>query len=324
MRNTLETRLGLFFALAMMATIIIIETVGGLNFFKPSFLLRAQFKNVHELKEGDPVKMAGVPIGRVQGIAISSEAVEVTMRLTHPEQVKTGSKATIKFTGLMGQNYISIDFGLPGAPLVEENTVLETAEQVDLSTIMVKLDNVATGVENITKSFTGENINNLLGPFTDFLKENSPRLSAILENTRIVTTQVAEGKGTVGMVINDDGQLYASALQAVTNLTATTDEIRSTVAQARNAVNQIQEGQGTFGKLVNDDSLYRESTLAMTNLREIFEKINLGQGSVGALVNDESLFKNAKMTLQKVEKATESLEDQGPLSVLGSAISTLF
>lgn len=323
MKNTLETRLGLFFALAMIATIIIIETVGGLDFFKPSFLLRARFNNVQELKEGDPVRMAGVQIGRVQVIAISSEDVEVTMRLTRPEQVKTGSKATIKFTGLMGQNYVAIDFGPTGAPPVEEDTVLETSEQVDLSTIMVRLNNVATGVENITKSFTGESINNLLGPFTDFLKENNPRLTAILENARTISTQVAAGKGTVGMLITDD-QLYTSSLHAVTNLTATTDEIRSTFAQARNAVSQIQEGQGTLGKLVNDDSLYRESNLAMTNLREIFEKINRGQGSVGALVNDESLFKNAKMTLQKVEKATEGLEDQGPLSVLGTAINKLF
>jgi phospholipid/cholesterol/gamma-HCH transport system substrate-binding protein len=89
-------------------------------------------------------------------------------------------------------------------------------------------------------------------------------------------------------------------------------------------VDQISQGQGTLGKLTTDETLYRESTLAMSNLREIFEKINQGKGSVGKLVNDESLFRNAKMTLQKVEKATEGLEDQGPLSVLGTAVNSLF
>jgi len=38
----------------------------------------------------------------------------------------------------------------------------------------------------------------------------------------------------------------------------------------------------------------------------------------GKLVNDESFLKNAKMSLQKLDKATDSLEDQGPLSVLAS------
>jgi phospholipid/cholesterol/gamma-HCH transport system substrate-binding protein len=86
----------------------------------------------------------------------------------------------------------------------------------------------------------------------------------------------------------------------------------------------VQSGKGTLGLLLKDDKLYTETSTAMTNLREIMQKINRGQGSVGRLVNDESLFKNAKLTLQKLDKATESLEDQGPLSVLGMAVGTLF
>ncbi|MBU6401698.1 MAG: MCE family protein, partial [Verrucomicrobia bacterium] len=78
------------------------------------------------------------------------------------------------------------------------------------------------------------------------------------------------------------------------------------------------------GRLIKDETLYRETTAAMTNLHEILAKINRGQGSIGKFVNDESLFKNVKLTLQKVDKATEGLEDQGPLSVLGIAVNNLF
>jgi phospholipid/cholesterol/gamma-HCH transport system substrate-binding protein len=54
------------------------------------------------------------------------------------------------------------------------------------------------------------------------------------------------------------------------------------------------------------------------------EKMNRGQGSVGKLINDESLLKNVKLSLQKLDKATEGLEDTGPLSVLGTAVNSLF
>jgi hypothetical protein len=37
---------------------------------------------------------------------------------------------------------------------------------------------------------------------------------------------------------------------------------------------------------MKDEALYRETTTAMTNLRDIMQKINSGQGSVGKLVND--------------------------------------
>jgi phospholipid/cholesterol/gamma-HCH transport system substrate-binding protein len=58
-------------------------------------------------------------------------------------------------------------------------------------------------------------------------------------------------------------------------------------------------------------------------MKEISQKINEGQGSVGKLINDQEFYKNAKLTLQKLDKATDGLEDQGPLSVLGIAVNSL-
>ena len=89
-------------------------------------------------------------------------------------------------------------------------------------------------------------------------------------------------------------------------------------------MDQVNSGQGTVGKLMKDDQLYRETTESMTNLKEILQKMNKGQGTVGKLINDQEFYKNAKLTLQKLDQATESLEDQGPLSVLGLAVSKLF
>jgi phospholipid/cholesterol/gamma-HCH transport system substrate-binding protein len=45
--------------------------------------------------------------------------------------------------------------------------------------------------------------------------------------------------------------------------------------------------------------------------------VNQGQGTVGKLVNDQDFYKNAKLSLQKLDKAADSLEDTGPLSVIG-------
>jgi phospholipid/cholesterol/gamma-HCH transport system substrate-binding protein len=42
------------------------------------------------------------------------------------------------------------------------------------------------------------------------------------------------------------------------------------------------------------------------------------------LINDDTFLKDAKLSLQKLDKATESLEDTGPLSILGTMVSSLF
>ncbi len=101
------------------------------------------------------------------------------------------------------------------------------------------------------------------------------------------------------------------------------EKAQDVMGDAREAITRFNAGEGTLGKLAKDDTLYKETTSMMTNLREISEKINRGQGTVGKLVNDESFYKNAKLTLQKLDKATEGLEDQGPLTVLGIVINNL-
>jgi phospholipid/cholesterol/gamma-HCH transport system substrate-binding protein len=127
----------------------------------------------------------------------------------------------------------------------------------------------------------------------------------------------------VGKLIYDDA-FYTSALNTVSNLQSTSDEIKLTIADARKVIDNVNAGQGTLGKLVTDEKLYNETTASMTNLREILQKINQGDGTIGKLVNEQEFYKNAKLTLQKVDKATEGLEDQGPLSVIGIIANGLF
>jgi phospholipid/cholesterol/gamma-HCH transport system substrate-binding protein len=138
-----------------------------------------------------------------------------------------------------------------------------------------------------------------------------------------ISSQIAAGKGTVGKLIYDQA-LYNSALTTILRLQATGDEVKLAVSDARNLLDQVNAGQGTAGKLVKDETLYNESAASMANLRQILEKINHGQGSVGKLVNDQEFYKNAKLSLQKLDKATDGLEDQGALSVLGIAVQHLF
>lgn len=324
MKNTLETRLGLFFALAMIAAVILLEMVGGIELFSHGRRITARFATAQELKPGDPVKMAGVQVGRVENVDIAEGQVLVSMKLNekYARQVRTDSVATIKFLGLLGQNYVALSFGAKGAP-VEENFSITTSEQPDLSQLMARIDNVAKGIDTMTSSFSGESFQNLLSPFTEFMQNNKDRFGGILINVSNITAQVASGQGTVGRLIYDD-VLHKETLATITNFNATAAEARHALDQARDVIAKIQAGQGTIGKLTTDDALYKEATVAVTNLKEILQKMNQGQGSVGKLINDESLFKNAKLTLQKLDKATEGLEDQGPLSVLGMAVGNLF
>lgn len=315
MKNSLETRLGIFVAVTACAAALIIENFGGPEAFKHGPHLSAQFDSVQDLKIGDRVKMAGVEIGRVEDIELLTNKVSVLMRLSEKAVVKTDSKATIKFTGLIGQNFVAIDFGSPEAARAEDGTVIAAVDQPDLAAIMAKLDSAASGIQNLTKSFTPDTINNLMGPLVDFVKQNSEPLTATIANVKNVSSQIAAGQGTIGKLIYDQA-LYDSALVTVSNL-------QDTTASARQVINSVNSGQGSLGKLLTDDTLYNQTTASMTNLNQVLQKINTGNGTLGKLVNDQEFYKNAKLSLQKLDKAADGLEDTGPLSVIGTMLGQL-
>jgi phospholipid/cholesterol/gamma-HCH transport system substrate-binding protein len=323
MKNTLETRLGVFFALALIAAAIILEMVGGTDLFKRGLHLEARFHNILDLKPGDPVKMAGKQIGRVYDIRFDEERVVVVLKITdRTARVRTDSQATIKFSGLLGQNYLSIEFGDTKAPLLRDGDALETVDPQDLSVLLAKVDGVAGDLKKITGNLSDVKIDEIIMPFSDFIKEARPRIMAILTNVQAVSGLIASGQGTVGKLINQD-ELYNTALSTVTNLNSTAEDVRDAVNHGKSIIADISAGKGTIGKLVREEKLHEEVTTAAMNLREILQKINQGKGAVGNLVNDPALINDARLTLQKLDKATESLEDQGPLSVIGILASPL-
>ena len=323
MKSNVEAKVGMFFALAMIVAFLLLETTSNSLSLRSAKTVRTRFSNVQQLKEGDPVKMAGVTIGKVSSIVLKQGEAEVELSLESTAEVRTDSRAGIRFLGLMGQNFISLSFGSMSSPLADDGALLESKEQPDLGELMVKLNGVADGIGKVTETFGTDNFSGLLAPFTDFLEQNRPRLDDILENARHVTKQVADGQGTLGKLVKED-VLHAKAVQALSDFSVTATNATEILNRTKLVLQGVENGEGTLGKLAHDETLYKEGSVAMQNLREILEKINQGEGSIGKLVNDNSLYMNARLTLQKVDKATETLEDQGPLSVLGIAINRLF
>jgi phospholipid/cholesterol/gamma-HCH transport system substrate-binding protein len=181
---------------------------------------------------------------------------------------------------------------------------------------MQKLSGAVDGIQNMTKAFGSDDIHNLFGPLGDFFKSHRDELAATIANITNISGQIASGQGTVGRLIYQD-TLYSSALATVTNLQTASASANDMIASIKLVVTNASAGQGTLGKLLTDDSLYFATQSSMTNLNQILRKINQGDGTIGKLVNDQEFYKNAKVSLQKLDKAADSLEDQGPLSVIG-------
>jgi phospholipid/cholesterol/gamma-HCH transport system substrate-binding protein len=103
-----------FAALAYLAT----QTTSVANFSQgDSYVLKARFTNIGQLKLRAPVKLAGVRIGSVESIELDSLKLDALVRISIDKrysEVPDDSSAAIFTSGLLGDQYVGIQPG--GSP----------------------------------------------------------------------------------------------------------------------------------------------------------------------------------------------------------------
>lgn len=103
-----------FAALAYLAT----QTTSVANFSQgPSYLLKARFDNIGQLKLRAPVKLAGVRIGSVESITLDPASLEAQVTVAidaRYRDIPDDSSASIFTSGLLGDQYVGIQPG--GSP----------------------------------------------------------------------------------------------------------------------------------------------------------------------------------------------------------------
>src|SRR3970282_170733 len=106
-----ELKIGLVSIFSIvMATILIFLLSGEGGFFWQRYPLKTVFADIPGLKEGAPVRLAGVEIGSVTDITFSGDRVEVLMELGRANQprITSTSVASLGSVSLLGEAAVDI------------------------------------------------------------------------------------------------------------------------------------------------------------------------------------------------------------------------
>lgn len=114
--RTIDISTGLFVLLGFAAILFLVTQITDREFTlnSSSYRLRADFENVGGLKSGAPVSMAGVTIGRVEGIQYDMNLFKavVTLRIDgRYDEIPNDSDASIYTAGLLGGQYVGLSPG---------------------------------------------------------------------------------------------------------------------------------------------------------------------------------------------------------------------
>ncbi len=190
-------KLGMFVIIGLVLFIGTIYFVGKQkNLFGNTFHLKAQFKTVSGLKEGNNVRFSGINIGTVGGIELitdTSVLVDLVIKKDIQKFIKTDAVASIGSDGLMGDKVLTITPGNGNAETVGNNTLIGSKSAVEMADIMSSLK---TSVDNA-------------GIITGQLAE--------------VSYKINNGNGALAKLISDDG--FSNSLKGtLINLQTSTDQ----------------------------------------------------------------------------------------------------
>ena len=319
---TKEQRVGLFFLGGILLFVGFVEATVGSGIFTRGYRVWANFTDVQGLTTGAQVRVSGVKAGSVREIDLEQDHVRVGLDIRRGIDLHEDAVARLDFQALSGARFVSIDRGTPSKRLLGPDSTLQGESAAGISQMVDELDKVGRSLRDLSDSLN-ENQDRLLKTVSQMLEENREGIHQTVQNLGGITEKLSGNQGTLGKLLNDP-TLYDEATMTLTAL-------RESFGDIRKVTGRLERGEGTIGKLLMDDGMYDElrETVASLNVTaenavEITDRINRGHGTIGRLVADDALYDQAEGALRGVTRATQGIEDQAPISVLGTLLGTLF
>jgi phospholipid/cholesterol/gamma-HCH transport system substrate-binding protein len=288
---------GLFVVIGILIFVVVVLTIGSMKkVFSSNIVVKTIFHDVNGLKQGNNIWYSGVKIGTVKSIRFLSDSrVEVMLNIEEKSQefVRKNAKAKVSTDGLIGNKIIVIYGGTQKVPSIEDGDEL-AVEKIESTEEMLAV-----------------------------LSENNKNLLGITSAFKTISGNILAGKGTVGMLLNDE-RLYndvdktlAALKKAAGNaqtLTASLSEYTGKLTQEGGLANDfatdtviMRDLRGTIGKL---NETVSSANVMVNNLKTASADLNSNTTSpLGVLLHDESTASNLKGTLKNLESSTEKLDE---------------
>jgi phospholipid/cholesterol/gamma-HCH transport system substrate-binding protein len=249
---------------------------GGL---KSGYPLYTRFAWGQNLKQGQPVLLAGVNVGYVGDVTLRRQGyLDVLIRINDEYKVPKGSKATVKAIGIFGD--VAVALTPPTPPPAQDyapgDTVPAGVAAADVDQIMSRVDSIGATTSILLRSIQQQVVE--AGTLRDIHKTvaSAAALSAqlqavIAEQNRNLSETMRSFNGVAAHLNSavDSADLRATVAnlrQTSANAARLSASLDSTNTQIRSLLAQAQNGNGTLGKLMSDSLLYRDIRHSVASL----------------------------------------------------------
>lgn len=277
MRGT-TIKLTAFTIFTIIVTFWLASIIGKLSPFKDTYDLKAEFTDATGILNGDPVKIAGVPVGKVTSFQVEDGKAIVTMQIEGDVEVPTNSTFDIKFLNLLGQRVLNINPAeAPSSEVYAEGQTVpetQTTPALDLSVVFNNLrpliqstnpEDINTVSRTLLAVFKGREdefagILGNLGNLTETLSGRDQRLARLVSDLDDLTKILNRRSGDIQVGLRNFTEFMESLAdvtprieRVVDQLNTTADKFGGIVARNRSNLDQELADLKTLLDIVNDE-----------------------------------------------------------------------
>jgi phospholipid/cholesterol/gamma-HCH transport system substrate-binding protein len=234
-----------------------------------SYSLVASFDNVAGLKEGDLVKVAGAPVGRVEQVKVVLGKAQVKLSVSKSIEMPADSEAVIRWRNLIGQREVYLQPGQSGDILGPGGRITRTQSTVDLGAVINSLG-------PLTGSLDPDQINQILDTFSVALTGNQGNINQIISNLSLLLTTFGDRTATIDQMIKDYktvtdtvAQRDLEIAQTVQNLQTLTQAFAASNGTLSNALVQLGRFSGNLGTVTRGNA--EQIGAIVTSTRDLAE-----------------------------------------------------
>jgi len=298
----------------------------GLTFQK-GYSVGTRFESAEALEEGDNVTIAGVKIGKVKKLDVSSEPgeklpVKALLWVREEVVIRADDIPEVRTKSIFGGKFIAIVKGDPSARALKDGEMMKDGVSApDIPEVIASANSAITKAETAIVNLTeiSDKMKKGEGTVGKLLMEEGAydELMAAAGDAKVafkavkeLVAEVREGKGVLTALLKDE-KMAQDFKKVAGDASTIAEDGKALVKDLRTTMSDVREGKGTVGKLFKSDELYedlkslaKEASEGIKGLKDVADKVSKGEGAIAKLLNSDEAYKSLMVSLENVKEMT--------------------
>ncbi len=270
-------------------------------------------KNAQGVSTESIVKVSGIEVGRVSSIDIAPDNrvhLELFVYQRFHNLLRADSRGSLSKLSVLGKAVIDISAGSVSAPLLPEGATLSIEEpksldelMADLAPVLEKVRQIVDGVATLVQAVDPADV-----------ATTSREMARTLESLRLVSAQIASGKGALGQAV--------FSAEAEHKVTSSLSSLETVLHKADQRLSEMRPLLANASAITDEGrTTTQELSALVVETKQLVNQMNTAMGTVNVeLQQMPELVSRMKLLMDSTDRTLQGLQRIWPLSAAVPAV----